>query len=132
MKMKSRIAMLKSAGIEMMRANSNFLMPLADFTRRNTRPILNTLTTLSSVGEIGKSPSNRLSNKSPIIKINTDDVSKTYKSLTTTKQHKKKLLLYAYIIQSYVLKLLVSCSHFYKKIIQKYEDHARMTNMLLI
>lgn len=43
--------MLNSAGRDMARANSSVLMPLAPFTRRNTRPTLATLTTLSSVGD---------------------------------------------------------------------------------
>ena len=43
--------MLKRAGMDMARANSNVRMPLAPLTSLSTRPILATLTTLNKVGE---------------------------------------------------------------------------------
>ena len=49
---KSNAPTLKMAGKEMMRANSNFRIPLADLISRNTLPILNTLIILKSVGGI--------------------------------------------------------------------------------
>ena len=48
---KRRRQMLKRAGMDMARANSNVLMPRAPFTKRRTRPILATLTTRNRVGE---------------------------------------------------------------------------------
>ena len=48
---KRRRQMLKRAGMDMARANSNVRMPLAPLTSLSTRPILATLTTLSKVGE---------------------------------------------------------------------------------
>lgn len=46
----SRAPMLIRAGREMMRANNSFRMPFAALISLNTRPILNTLRTRSSVG----------------------------------------------------------------------------------
>ena len=51
----SRAPMLNKAGKETMRAKSSFLMPLAALINRRILPIRNTLTTLSKVGETGKS-----------------------------------------------------------------------------
>lgn len=43
--------MLKSAGNDMANAKSRVLIPLAPFTKRNTRPTFATRTTLNKVGE---------------------------------------------------------------------------------
>jgi len=43
--------MLNNAGSDMAKANNRVLMPLAPFTKRNTRPTLATLTTRRSVGD---------------------------------------------------------------------------------
>lgn len=43
--------MLNNAGSDMAKANNKVLMPLAPFTKRNTRPTLATLTTRRSVGD---------------------------------------------------------------------------------
>lgn len=50
--------MLKRAGNETAREKRSVRIPLADFTKRRTRPTLNTLMTLSNVGEIKKLSSN--------------------------------------------------------------------------
>jgi len=47
----NRRPMLKSAGIETASENSRVLMPLADLTRRRMRPIRNTRSTRSRVGD---------------------------------------------------------------------------------
>ncbi|OAF65491.1 hypothetical protein A3Q56_06797 [Intoshia linei] len=43
--------MLNNAGIETANEKSSVLIPFADFTKRRTRLILNTLVTLNSVGD---------------------------------------------------------------------------------
>ena len=48
---KSNRQMLKRAGIDMAKANNRVRIPRAPLTKRKTRPILATRTTLNRVGE---------------------------------------------------------------------------------